>query len=93
MSGLLGGVMPSPAGSALARIASQRQIMDSTPDLAQMAQARRLELEGEGRNPNVNDAAEQKKAGIARRAKKTKKALFGGNQGLLSNPALGDDNG
>ena len=59
--------------------AKQRGLIRNLPDLANMAQEIRQKRRNEvGEENMVDDTAERKKDGIARRARRTKKSLFGG---------------
>ena len=60
------------------------EILKKIPDIAHMAQAiRKKRIEEYGDDNVVDDSAERRKDGIARKAGKTKKSIFGGSQGLL----------
>jgi hypothetical protein len=55
-------------------------LIRSFPDLANMAQEIRMKRRNEvGEDNMIDDTAERKKDGIARRARRTKKSLFGEN--------------
>jgi hypothetical protein len=65
--------------SRLRDIVKAKGLIKTFPDLANMAQEIRLKRREEYGDENmVDDSAERKKDGIARRARRTKKSLFGG---------------
>lgn len=73
-----------PAG-ALKRVIEQKSLISQVADLANIAQEirmKRREQYGEGNM--VDDSAERRKDGIARRSRRTKKSIFGDTGGLLN---------
>jgi hypothetical protein len=61
-----------------------KELIGGMPDLVHMAQAiRKKRIEEYGDDNTTDDSAERAKNGIARKAGKTKKALFGDKQGIF----------
>jgi len=64
--------------SRLREAVKKRGLIRQLPDMANMAQELRQKRRDEvGEDNIIDDTAERKKDGIARRARRTKKSLFG----------------
>jgi len=83
----LGGVLLPQGGhgtGALQKAAERKSMIQLIPDIAAIAQEIRLKRKEEfGEGNMVDDSLERRKDGVARRARRTKKSLFGSGGGLL----------